>query len=84
MIELVTALILVGQAATPPPAEDKDPIICSKRSTSDVGTHMAPKRVCMRKSDWDIIERKSRDELQSLHDKHLDPGRAEGHGPSPR
>jgi hypothetical protein len=33
----------------------------------------------MHKSDWDIVEKRTKEELQRLSDHHLDPGRAEGH-----
>ena len=57
-----------------------DPVICH-RDESEVGTHMRPKPVCMRKSEWDLVEKDTQRQLQSLHDKHTDPGRADGHGP---
>jgi len=37
---------------------------------------MRPKPICMKKSDWDIVEAKSQRELDNLRDKHLDPGYA--------
>ena len=45
---------------------------------------MAPKKICLRRSDWDLIEKDTQRELQDLQDKHLDPGRTDGHGPGLR
>jgi hypothetical protein len=63
-------------------AKNADPIVCKRDRTSEVGTHMRPKPVCMKKSDWDIVEKKTNTELQSLHERSaFDPGKADGHRP---
>jgi len=85
MITLFLAFAAAAQAPVAAPASpsgapaDADPVVCQRPDTSEVGTHMRPKRVCMRKSDWDIVEKRTKEELQRLSDHHLDPGRAEGH-----
>lgn len=79
------ALLLAAQAAAPQASQQADdPIICTRRGDSEVGTHMSPKKTCLHKSDWDLIEKHTQREIQMLHDKHLDPGRADGHGVPPK
>ena len=85
MIALFVAFAVAAQptAATPAPqpapVADNDPVVCQRPDTSEVGTHMRPKKVCMRKSDWALIEKNTQRELQRLHDHHQDPGGAQGH-----
>ena len=83
MLTLIAAL--AGVATSPqsaPPAKDPDPVVCKRDQTPEVGTHMRPKPVCMKKSDWDIVEKNTQYELHSLQDRSsFDPGKAEGHGP---
>jgi hypothetical protein len=68
--------------AATPPAADPDPIICKRDQSSEVGTHMRPKPVCMKKSEWEFVERHTQNELQSLHERSaFDPGKAEGPRP---
>ncbi|MGZ2411593.1 hypothetical protein ACUXST_000990 [Sphingomonas sp. F9_3S_D5_B_2] len=85
MITLFVGLAAAAQAkaATPPATPvDADPVICQRDNTSEVGTHMKPKKICMKRSDWDIVEKQTHKELQSLRDRNsFDPGRAEGHRP---
>ena len=84
MLILLSALTVAAQApAADATQTDEDPVICH-RQDSEVGTHMRPKKICMHKSDWDIIEKHTRNELQSLHDRRTDPGRAEGHSAPPK
>lgn len=69
MLALLTAL--VAASGTPPGpvtnAADDDPIICTKENVgSEVGTHMRPKKVCMKKSERDFIERSQRQTVQDL------------------
>jgi len=69
MFVLVTALAVAIQAsAAQPPQKDDDPIICTKQNVGDeVGTHMrATKKVCMRKSDRDFIDKQEKDAIQHL------------------
>ena len=44
---------------------------------------MKPKKVCMRKSDWDCVEQNTRNQLQSINQRGNNPGMAAGHGSSP-
>ena len=81
MFILVTALAAVAQTTAAVPAQKDDPVIC-RRQTSEVGTHMQPKKICLRRSDWDLVEKNATREMQSLNDHHLDPGKAEGHRPN--
>ncbi len=85
---LTLLAVLASMATVPeasPPPKDADPIVCKRDQTSDVGTHMRPKPVCMKRSEWDYVERKTQYELHSLQDRSsFDPGRAEGHGPAPQ
>jgi hypothetical protein len=56
--------------------------VCQHPDTSEVGTHLRPKKVCMKKSDWDIVQKQTERELRSLRERNaFDPGRAEGHRP---
>jgi hypothetical protein len=83
MLILIAALAVA--ADTPPAAQatDSDSVVCKRARTSDVGTHMRPKPVCMKKSEWDLVEKHTQTELQSLHERSsFDPGKAEGHGPN--
>ena len=60
------------------PPKDADPIVCKGRSESVVGTRIKPKKTCMKKSDWDYIERRTREELQQINQRGNNPGKAEG------
>ena len=83
MLILLAALVgAADPASSTPPAKDGDPVVCKRDQSSEVGTHMAPPKVCMKKSDWDLVEKNTQTELQSLRDRSsFDPGRAEGHKP---
>jgi hypothetical protein len=75
---MLIVIALLAAAPSPPAAatpNQTDPVVC-RRQDSEVGTHMRPKPICMKKSDWDIVEAKSQRELDNLRDKHLDPGYA--------
>lgn len=84
---MLIALAIFAAAQSPPPAEaarpaDSDPVVCKRDRSSDVGTHMRPKPVCMKRSDWDYIEKNTQHELTSLKDRSsFDPGKADGHRP---
>jgi len=83
MLAFIVALSSAAAAppeATPPPAEP-DPIICSRKWRSEVGTHLQPKKVCLRKSDWDLMEDHTKETLQSINDRGNNPGMADGHRP---
>jgi hypothetical protein len=83
MLGMIIALAAAAQGTAAPQAPDADPVVC-QRQQSEVGTHMRPKKVCMRKSEWDYVERHTRDKLQSLNQKGTNPGQALGHGSKPQ
>lgn len=83
MLILLTALAAAAQAPATPPAADPDPVVCKRSKTSEVGTHMRSQKVCMKKSDWELSEKNTRQELQTLSDRAaLNPG-AQPPGPRP-
>jgi hypothetical protein len=69
MIILLTALAATAQAPAAQPApKDNDPIICTRDAAgSEVGTHMRPKKVCMRRSDRDFIENQARSTVRGIN-----------------
>jgi hypothetical protein len=75
------ALLLALAAAQSPqvPAEkDADPVICTRSVVgAEVGTHMRSKKVCMKKSDWDIVDQHTKETLQSINDRGNNPGRSD-------
>jgi len=76
MLVLLTVLAAAAQAPTAQPASDADTIVCKRAKTSDVGSHLRPQKVCMKKSDWELMEKNTQNELQTLHDRSsFDPGR---------
>ena len=83
MVGLFIAFAAAAQAAAPQAPANDDPVVC-QRPQSEVGTHMRPKKVCMRKSEWEYVERHTRDTLQSLNQKGTNPGQALGHGSKPQ
>ena len=81
---VLIAIAIFAAAASPPrsaqPAES-DPVIC-RRQQSEVGTHMRAKPVCMKRSDWDYVDKNTQNELTTLKDRSsFDPGKADGHRP---
>jgi len=69
MLFLLSTLAAATLApATQAPA-DPDPVVCKRSKTSDVGTHMRSERVCMKKSDWDLIAKNTQNELKQLNDR---------------
>jgi hypothetical protein len=75
-IILAAAAAEQAPAAASQPVPDSDPIVCKRGKTSDVGTHMRPAKVCMKKSEWDLAEKNTQNELQMLHDRSaFNPGR---------
>jgi hypothetical protein len=75
---IVTALIWLSAASvgTDTTNKDDDPVIC-RREQSEVGTHMRPKKTCLKKSEWDFIEDHTRNKLQSINQRGNNPGRAD-------
>ena len=79
MLILLSALIAttpVAVAASEPTKDD--PIVCKGRSESIVGTRIKPKKTCMKKSDWDYIERHTREELQQINQRGNNPAPTAG------
>jgi hypothetical protein len=79
-------LVLAVAAAEPTtaPAKDSDPVVCARQAVgSEVGTHMRPKKVCMKKSEWTLVEQHTKETLQSINGRGNNPGMAEGHRLNP-
>ena len=74
-------LLLIALIAAQPIAEvvvkDPDPVVCVRQKVgSEVGTHMQPKKRCMRKSEWQLVEQQTKEEMQKFRDRAaFDPGR---------
>jgi hypothetical protein len=83
MLVLLTALAAAAQVpAATTPAKDNDPIICTRDNVgSEVGTHMRPKKVCMKKSDRDFIEQQAKRTINSINGNGND---RERYIPTPR
>lgn len=75
---MITALLWLSAASVGADtvAKEDDPVIC-RREQSEVGTHMRPKKICMKKSEWDFIEDHTRNKLQSINQRGNNPGRAD-------
>ena len=79
-------LVLAAAAAEPTaaPTKETDPIVCARQSVgSEVGTHMRPRKVCMKKSEWNLVEQHTQETLQSINGRGNNPGMAEGHRLNP-
>jgi hypothetical protein len=79
---MLTIIALMAAVQTAPPAvaaaPENDPVVCRGRSESVVGTRIKPKKTCMKKSDWDYVEKRTQEELQQINQRGNNPGRAEG------
>jgi hypothetical protein len=73
-------------AAEPQPVAvaEADPIVCHGRSESVVGTRIKPKKICMKKSDWDYQEKHTQRELQQINQRGNNPGPALGRDSAPQ
>ena len=79
MLILLSALIASTPTATAAAVPVKeDPMVCKGRSESVVGTRIKPKKTCMKKSEWDYIEQRTRQELQQINQRGNNPGPALG------
>ena len=77
MLIALSVLAAASQAVSVS-APENDPVICRGRSESVVGTRIKPKKTCMKKSDWDYVEKRTQEELQQINQRGNNPGRAEG------
>ena len=84
---LVFLGLLAAAAANPAqPAStpETDKVVCVRQNVgSEVGTHIRSKKVCLKKSDWDIVEHHTKETLQSINDRGNRPGMAQGRGVTP-
>ena len=85
MISAAISLLLItaAQQATTQLAQE-DPVVCRGRSESVVGTRIKPKKICMKKSDWDYQERHTQRELQQINQRGNNPGPALGRDSAPQ
>jgi len=76
MLVFLTVLASVANTPQTQPAQKDDPIICKRDAAgSEVGTHMRPKKVCMKKSDWDFAELQKKQTLDSANNSgNTNPG----------
>ena len=82
MLLLVLAAAAVEPSAAP--TKNSDPVVCVRQSVgAEVGTHMRPKKVCMKKSEWQLVERHTMETLQSINGRGNNPGMADGHRLNP-
>ena len=51
----------------------EDPIVCTRSRVHTVGTRLASKRVCKRKSEWTVEARETRRDLQASDSRRIDP-----------
>jgi hypothetical protein len=86
-MSLYLLIAVAGPAASPSDtaaAAEADPIVCRGRSESVVGTRIKPKKICMKKSDWDYQERHAQRELQQINQRGNNPGPALGRDSAPQ
>jgi hypothetical protein len=76
-------LVTAAQQATTQLTQE-DPVVCRGRSESVVGTRIKPKKICMKKSDWDYQERHTQRELQQINQRGNNPGPALGRDSAPQ
>ena len=77
MLALLLAMAS-AQSAQAPTEKDADPIICTRQVVgAEVGTHLRSKKLCMRKSDWDIVDQHTKETLQSINDRGNNPERSD-------
>ena len=83
MIVLLASLAAAAASPASPPANPADEIVCKRDKTTENNTHMRAKRVCMKRSDWEIVEKNTQNQLQNLQDRSsFDPGKADGSRPN--
>lgn len=77
MLTFIAALALSPTAASEAAAAKDDPIICTRREHHEVGTRL-PKKVCMKKSEWENSEKESGRVMNKLRERFRSPGAAMG------
>jgi hypothetical protein len=86
MFMILSALAAMSGSpqATTDKAVESDPVLCTRsRAVSVVGTHVRPKKVCMRKSDQEFEEKNAQRELQQINTRGNLPGPALGRAGEP-
>ena len=81
---LLAATAPAVSASEPIKVAEADPIVCRGRSESIVGTRIKPKKICMKKSDWDYQEKHTQRELQQINQRGNNPGPALGRDSAPQ
>ena len=75
MFSVLIAFAAAAAAAptvTPPAAtKSDDPVVCQQQE-SEVGTHMRPKKVCMKKSEWEFLDHNTKNTLNSINNSGND------------
>ena len=74
MRTMLLACALIGFSAAAvakdPPAPVEDKLICKRQYDADTGSHFAaPKKVCLRKSEWRQIEEGAENSLRRLREQ---------------
>lgn len=79
---LLLAMLAFQAAPVPQAVNDKDPVICTRQNVgTEVGTHMRPKKVCMKKSEWEFLDHNTKNTLNSINNSGND---RERFTPTPR
>lgn len=81
---IAESLSLLLALVARPESSDADPIVCKGRSESVVGTRIKPKKICMKKSDWEYREKQTQHELQQINQRGNNPGPALGRSSAPQ
>ena len=77
-ILLLAALAAMSDPATAaqPSVAESDPIICTRDPVgSEVGTHLRSKKVCLRKSNRELMESQQRAKVQQINNNGNDRSR---------
>jgi len=67
------AIMLAPEAIEVTAAKQADPMVCTRRRDRMVGSNMAGKRTCKRKSEWALEARETQRDLQALDGRRIDP-----------
>jgi len=69
---LLAAVIAQAGATAPERAPADDPVVCSARGESSLGTKIPAKRRCIRKSQWAAEQAEAQQQLRDLR-KYVPP-----------